>query len=977
MHRKLFAVATALTLCGLLCPSDAMGAKTVTVKVQVDSEQPGYEGYRAMDGNPATMWHTRFGGGETSHPHQITVDLGAEYEIGGFAYLPRPGGGNGTIMQYEFYVGNNPKDLGKPVTKGTLREKVAESEVTLPKKVKGRYVRLLALSETAGQPWTSISGIRLLCEGVEFRAASSKEIPLSTSGIAIDLEPANEIQQQFLVLMHDLRNRAHFDRVAHQVFRAEALILEADRDPLDVVLRRTAALLDDLNGSSPEIDRAAMKKQLDEVSAAAEGVAVEDTEKRLALFERACGVRRQIAMSNPLLNFDRLVFIKRHRPGFNHMCDQYYGINAKPGGGVFVLNDPFGDDPQVTDVLADATVGNGRLAGQKLDTGSFVAPDLSYDARQVTFAYVECQGDRSHRRHTDATRGHWDEGWSYHLFKANLDGTGLTQLTDGTWNDFDPCWLPNGRLAFITERRGGYLRCGRTCPTYTLFDMLPDGGDIRCLSFHETNEWHPSVTHDGRIIYTRWDYVDRHGCTAHLPWITTLDGRDSRAVHGNFAPRQLRPDMELDVRAIPGSHKYVATAAPHHGQAFGSLVIVDPRVEDDDAMAPVRRITPEVRFPETQGGAQVYGTAWPLSEKYHLCVYDAGMTPGVGFQGRAYMRGNYGIYLVDAFGNKELLYRDPAVACQSPIPLRPRRVQPTMPDTVVKLTNNDPDLGRPAADAEPPQEGTIAVVNVYDSLKPWPDEDKITSLRVIQILPMSVPSGGPPHETSLRMPTAGDSVVLCRYVLGTVPVEKDGSAHFNVPAHKEIFFQALDDEGLAVQSMRSATYLQSGERLVCQGCHERKNRAPKMPPDVPLALRREPSRLVADVEGSNPFSYPRLIQPVLDRHCVECHAKEEKAPNLAREPIQRHWYASYLSLAPQHGFYSYGNGHRTTPGRFGAKASKLYKLLQEDHYDVKLSKEEMHRITLWLDCCSMFYGVYEKEGGLAQLKGEEVRPTLE
>ena len=107
-----------------------------------------------------------------------------------------------------------------------------------------------------------------------------------------------------------------------------------------------------------------------------------------------------------------------------------------------------------------------------------------------------------------------------------------------------------------------------------LFDMAADGSDIQCLSFHETNEWHPSVTHDGRIIYTRWDYVDRFGCTAHMPWITTLDGRDSRAVHGNFAPRPSRPDMELSVRAVPGSQKFVATAAPHHGQAFGSLVLI-------------------------------------------------------------------------------------------------------------------------------------------------------------------------------------------------------------------------------------------------------------------------------------------------------------------------------------------------------------------------------------------------------------------
>ena len=161
----------------------------------------------------------------------------------------------------------------------------------------------------------------------------------------------------------------------------------------------------------------------------------------------------------------------------------------------------------------------GRLKGTKLENGSFLSPDLSYDGKQIVFAYVECEGDKEHRYHTDPSRGHWAVGRSYHIFKVNVDGTGLEQLTDGTGNDFDPCWLPNGRIAFITERRGGYLRCGRVCPTYTLYDMNPDGTEILCLSPHETNEWHPSVTHDGMIVYTRWDYVDRHGCTA-LPWLT-------------------------------------------------------------------------------------------------------------------------------------------------------------------------------------------------------------------------------------------------------------------------------------------------------------------------------------------------------------------------------------------------------------------------------------------------------------------------
>ena len=287
---------------------------------------------------------------------------------------------------------------------------------------------------------------------------------------------------------------------------------------------------------------------------------------------------------------------------------------------------------------------------------------------------------------------------------------------------------------------------------------------------------------------------------------------------------------------------------------------------------------------------------------------------------------------------------------------------------------------RETADPEPgkPAEGTVAVINVYDSLKPWPEGSDIKSLRVIQILPMTVPSGRPPHEIGLRLPSGKDSVILARYVLGTVPVEEDGSAHFTVPAHKEIFFQALDEDGLAVQSMRSATYLQSGERLVCQGCHERKLRAPQMPEKTPIALRREPSQLKPDVEGSNPFSYPRLVQPVLDRHCTDCHSEHpDKAPNLGREPFKNKWYASYASLAPAYGFWNYGDGHRTTPGQFGARASKLFKLLEKGHHDVKLTEEELHRITLWLDCCSVFYGVYEKEGGEAQLRGEVAQPTLE
>lgn len=952
-----------LTLIFIACPCVSAAEKTVEIRIASDSDAIGYPAYQAMDGNPKSIWHTNFSDGAVGYPHEITFDLGAVYEISGFEYIPRSDGTrNGTIKDFEFYVSDDAKKFGPAFTNGTFQNSDSKNTVLFDgKPAKGRYIRLRALSEISGRQWTSIAELRLISEGVRFVAK-----PVTHNLANKDL---SELQIQYEVLKQDLKKRDRITHFADQTFHADSLILKSDRDPLDIVLRRTDALLNDLKLAITAAKFNAMSQELDQLIILSDATEVSQTEKRFELFEKASKLRRKIAFSNPLLDFDKILFIKRHRATFNHMCDQYYGINVLPGGGVCVISNPFSDDPQVKDILADSVVDKGRLKGQNLTDGSFLSPDLSYDGDKIIFAYVECKGDTEHRHHTDPSKGHWNQQRSYHLFSANVDGSSLTQLTDGTWNDFDPVWLPNGRVAFITERRGGYLRCGRTCPTYTLYDMAPNGSDIRCLSPHETNEWQPSVTNDGMIIYTRWDYVDRHGCTAHQPWITYPDGRDSRSVHGNFSRKQLRPDMELDIRAIPDSRKFISTAAPHHGQSFGSLVMVDPQVEDDDAMAPLKRITPEVDFPETQGGAQVYGTPWPLSEKYYICAYDPSMTPGVGRQGKKATRGDYGIYLVDVFGNKELIYRDPEIASQSPMPLRPRTTPPVIPDKSIRVP-----AGTDAT-------ATLAVVNVYDTLKPWDEDLKITDMRVYQILPMTVPSGNPPHEISLREPTAGDSVVLARYVLGTVSVEKDGSAYLTVPADKELFFQVLDENGLAIQSMRSATYLKPGENLVCQGCHEPKQRAPQAPKSLPLAMRRAPSKLRPDVDGTNPFSYPRLVQPVLEKNCLECHQKHpDKAPRLDSEVVvkgRQKWYASYFSLTPKYGFWSYGDSHRTIPGKFGARASKLYKMLKDGHHDVKLSKEDMHCITIWLDSCSIFYGVYEKEGGEAQLRGEIAKPTLE
>jgi cytochrome c553 len=399
-------------------------------------------------------------------------------------------------------------------------------------------------------------------------------------------------------------------------------------------------------------------------------------------------------------------------------------------------------------------------------------------------------------------------------------------------------------------------------------------------------------------------------------------------------------------------------------------------------MAPVKRLTPDIGFPESQGGSQVYGTPYPLSEKYFLAVADFSMTPTSGAQWHPSARGDYGIYLVDAFGNKELIYRDTEIGCNSPIPILPRPTPPAPPQQISIEIEPQPYLEPMREKHHSLQKGTISIVNVYQSLRQLPEKTKLKELRVLQLVPMSVPSGSPPHEIGFREPTSTDSVVLARYVLGTVPIEEDGSVHFEVPPRRELMLQVLDEDGLAVQSMRSSLYLHDGEMISCNGCHEPKTSAPLRTATVPKAFQRSPSQLKPDHPDSNPFSYPRLVQPVLDKNCVACHADEiakgtAKVPNLAKEPIKNHWYASFNELVPKYGFYSYGEPLRTTPGKFGARASKLYEILTKEHYGVKLSAEELHRITLWLDCVSIFYGVYEKEGGEAQLRGDVVYPTLE
>lgn len=812
---------------------------------------------------------------------------------------------------------------------------------------------------------------------------------------------AAERRVELAELADQIRDARSVEAIAAEAYRPEALVTAADSDPAAVVLRRTAAMLKRIGGNLSAAKAAPLHARLSQLLARGKSAG---PAARQVLFDDACLLRRDVMAANPAMDFAALLVVKRHRSRYNHMCDQFFGANAIPGGGLFLLTEPFGAQPVLLDLLEHSYVQGGRLAGCKLAGGAFLSPDLSWDGRQIVFAWTEA----------NVAAGRWSPQACWHVFKVNADGSGLVQLTDGSFNDFDPCWLSGpssrgGRIAFISERRGGFGRChGRPVPTYTVHSMEADGSDIRAVSYHETNEWQPSVTNQGLLVYSRWDYVDRDSDIAHHPWVTTPDGRDARSIHGNFPPppggREKRPWMEMDVRAIPNSTKFVATAAPHHGQSYGSLIVLDPDVEDDDAMSQLKRLTPEHRFPESEGarGAQQWGTAWPLNEDDFVCVFQpaqaAGPKPAPGEPPAAKVKApsQYGVYALDSCGNRELLYRDEQIGCRDPIPFAPRPRPLALPDSTVHAQRPASAAAGARADANSP--GVVSVTDVYDGMFPWPKGTKIAALRIVQLFPKAtIPAGNPAVGVAAQS--------LCRGVLGTVPVEADGSAHFELPPGKPVYFQALDEHGQAVQSMRSLTYVQAGQRLACQGCHERRYRAPQAPCRTSMALRREPSKIAPDVDGSWPLLYPRLVQPVLDRKCVPCHIKQQAkgAPDLTGQSGGRGgWSKSYTFLAARYGFgFQGGNGairsatrggSRTVPGEFGAAASGIIELVQGRqhvpyllrgdrnaepvrHGKVDLTAEELHRLILWVDCNSVFYGAYFETQ--AQGRGEIVRPSIE
>ncbi|MHB0956585.1 MAG: HzsA-related protein [Pirellulaceae bacterium] len=731
-------------------------------------------------------------------------------------------------------------------------------------------------------------------------------------------------------------------------------ILDASGYPVAEVIGRGFKLAADLHAQGLDVQDSLTT--LETIAGQLAALPAEgSTESTRALFLQAQWVIRDLTFRNPLLDFDDLLLVQRVPGSFTHMSDQYYGWFSRPGGGLYVLEDFKTDHPRLRPLTAE------------LPAGSVLRPDISFDGQRVLFAYCKYYPGLADEPNKLDKRNVPEDAF-YHLYEMNLDGTGLRRLTYGKYDDFDGRYLPDGRIVFLSTRRGQdvqctsdaniaqdepalpdcYVRCGggpeRPVAVYTLHVMDSTGQEIVRISPFEMFEWTPSVDDQGQILYARWDYVDRYNMPYMSLWSTLPDGTDARAVYGNYT---VNPHCIFEARRVPGSRKIIFTASGHHAQTSGSLVLLDPN-RGADGESPLTRLTPEVAFPESEGWPQTYFTGpFPLSEQHYLVAWSSSpLPPGTPrpLWGMAGPPNDLGIYLFDAWGNLNLLYRDPAISSMDPLPIRPRRLPPQITSRV---------------DGRAEDSSRMLVVDVYQGLETV-RRGAIKQLRLVGVPAKTHPTMDWP-QIGITHDDPG------KFVIGSVPVEEDGSAYFHAPAGVAFFLQALDDQGMAIQTMRSATYLQPGQTATCIGCHESRNTAP--PNTRPLAALREASKITAGIPGTWPLDYQVLVQPVLEAQCVACHrpgAGEGSAFDLTAEHSYEALVAYGNPSLQDHVRLRYAEG-RSIPGAGAAHTNALWKLLDQGHYDVRLSRDERFRLATWMDT----YG--QRSGSFDQRQEEDLK----
>ncbi|HEY3321243.1 MAG TPA: NPCBM/NEW2 domain-containing protein [Planctomycetota bacterium] len=623
-----------------------------------------------------------------------------------------------------------------------------------------------------------------------------------------------------------------------------------------------------------------------------------------------------------------LLFVKRHDYHSAHIYDEY--LTWHPGGGIYVIENPSAPQEQQTvRTVIDAK------SKETLGEGVYSDPDISYDAKRVLFSFKgRSNGDTS-------------------IYEIGIDGSGLRRVThpgddcskktrpagligDGQ-HDVKPCYLPDERIAFTSTRSGAQVMCFSS-----YIDILhtcnADGSDLKCISVNNQNEFDPCVMPDGRILYGRWEYVDKTALYMQSLWTINPDGTGERAV---FKNNLAKPTAVLDARPVPGTDLIVAALTPHNGQSVGAIAMIDPKLGKNNLGA-ITNFTPEYPKEMDQGLSRGPCDPWPLSADAVLIANNAEK------------HGKFGVIeLITRQGARLVIHKEPDISCYAPMLVKPRAREPIIPAHV-----------QPGATT-----GRFLVQNVYEGM-PGVKTGDVKWLRVLETTARisGLPPGGRWWNQAFLVSWQGSYDI--KWVLGVVPVAEDGSAYFEAPAAKALYFQALDKDHRLMQSMRTFVQAAPGVTRSCLGCHVNEENVSPPSGRTPVALKSEPDKIAPENWGTGFVDYPTMIQPILDKHCVSCHGGEKGIE--AGIDLSGGWTwafnISYETLIKNTltGFLNCENGSVHTaeilpPRKHGSGSAPLAQLLVSGHngYIKELSEKERNLLLVWMDGNCNYYGKWD------------------
>ncbi len=642
-------------------------------------------------------------------------------------------------------------------------------------------------------------------------------------------------------------------------------------------------------------------------------------------------LRREALLANPLLDFERLLIVKRRANPFVPDLPLNWANNSSLAANEYdnelAVLSPLGSGCELTTLFQP-------------DGRKFVGDvDLHSSGRRLLFSMP-------------GSHGRWQ------IFEIQTDGGGLRQLSRGEQEDvdnFDACYLPNGKIMFCSTAVFAGVPCVRGRDHVgVLFVMDQDGGDIRQLGFEQDQDYCPTVLNDGRVLYTRWEYADIPHFFSRQLFSMNPDGTNQKSFYGS---NSYWPNSIFYARPIPGHPtQVVGVVSGHHARRrSGELVLFDPARGQHEADGVVQRIPGRGQKVEPIINDRLVVGSWPkflhpfpLSDKYFLVSC------------RRNEASRWGVYLVDVFDNMLPLYEDTDHDLLEPIPLRPVAPPPVIPDRV--------DRNR--------EDAVINLGDIYSGpgMAGVP-RGTIKSLRVIAY--HYAYQNMADDSRAIGVDSSWDTVKM---VLGAVPVYEDGSAMFRVPPNTPLTVQPLDAEGKAVQLMRSWMTAMPGETLSCVGCHAPSNAAP--PARYTLAAQHGPSTIAPWYGPVRGFSFQREVQPVLNKYCISCHngstssGKEATTFSLTEQESSdpRGFSPSYLELqrfVRRPG--AEADYHLLPAAEYHADVSELVQLLEKGHHNVQLAAEAWDRLITWIDLNVPFHGTWREAQGEDRVGDQETR----